>query len=874
MIEASAGIISAGEPSPADEDIIDESEMAQIDEDRLQELGMSLAGRREEWLTARRASGVEKRWMEDLDQYHGRDDSTKQAASMMESAEQGYPVLNRNSKPQRSTVYVNITRPKTNAFEARVANMVLPSDDRNWGLKPSPVPELVKAALAEAKQKANIAAQQNQASQQQTSPSPTPQGQPAPGQPPVDPNAQPATLSAQAAPAMPAPQGIAQSATAQPLTAQEKLEEADDRCKAMQNEIDDQLMDCQFNGECRKMLHDVCVLGTGILKGPIVVNRSRKAWSPMKHSKDKSVFVLEMVEEKKPASECVSPWNIITDPGCGDNPHNGRGIFEYRTMSTKQMRDLVGQPGYLEDQIAKVLEEGPQQEVYDSENDQRHKSDNAVKNTDKDHYQLWEYWGEFTPEDLRAAGVDIADSSTESISGCVIFVNQTVIKGFLNPIETGDLPYDFMNLELVDGSVWGYGVPFLMRPSQRVLNAAWRQLMDNSGLSVGPQIFMKRKGITPQDGIWQLTGRKVWLVDEDINPNDAFRTVDIQNHGQEIQQIIELAMKFADEEANIPAIAQGEKGNAPDTVGGITILMNSSNVVLGRIVKQFDDCITRPHLRRYYDWNMAYSDNALIKGDFQVDARGSSALLVRDMQAQSLMQLGQYQASPAISSLVNWEAWFKQVLKLQHIDPTDIMKTESEIAQMQSTPPSPPIQLAVEQAKGQNALQLQQAKSQAEAAQIQAEAAHEQQLLQTGGASPHQAQAMARIEQERIRASSSQTIESSRANAEAARAQKELEIAQQNGEYDIRKLELQREIAILEYTSKQNITLTQAKAQLAQSGMNNDTKKQLADAEIQLAQSEGDKDRTLDLHKHTSNVLAKNNTPSLVQDQMGLPNTP
>ena len=854
MIEASAGVISSGEPSPMTEDILDNQEMSKIDEEKLQELGLSLASRCEEWAVAKRASGVEKRWIEDLDQYHGRDDSTKQAASMMDSAEQGYPVLNQNAKPQRSTVYVNITRPKTNAFEARLANMLFPSDDRNWGLKPSPVPELIKAALMEAKAFAADPANQM----------PKP-GQPAQGQPPqgapVDPNAQAQQGIPNGMP--PVPQAIL--STMMPLTAQQKLAEATQKCNAMQDEIDDQLMECQFNGEGRKLLHDVSVLGTGILKGPIVINRSRKAWTPMQHSKDKSVFVLEIVEEKKPASECVSPWNILTDPGCGENPHNGRGIFEFKTVSSKQLRDLVNQPEYLEDQISKVLEEGPQKESYISEHNQRTKQDNAVQPQDHDHYQLWEYWGEFTPEDMRMAGVKVPDNSTEKVSGCVIFVNQTVIKGFLNPAETGDLPYDFMNCELVDGSVWGYGIPFLMRPSQKVLNAAWRQLMDNSGMSVGPQVFIKAKGITPADKIWQLTGRKIWLCDDDVNPKDAFAMVDVPNHGAEIQQIIELAMKFADEEASIPAIAQGEKGNAPDTVGGITILMNSNNVVLGRIVKQYDDSITRPHIRRYYDWNMAYSDNAAIKGDFQVDARGSSALLVRDMQSQALIQLGQYQQSPVISSFVNWESWFKQVLKLQHIDPTDIMKTEAEIAQLQAAPPAPPVQIAIEQLKGQNAMQQIQAKAQMESQQIAQEAAHEQQLLQTGGASPHMAQATARIEQERIRANTSSSIEASRANAEGARAEKELEIARQNGQFRIKEMELEREIALLKYSTAQNINLDKAKAQLAQSAMDNSTRKQLSEAEIQLATNQSAEDRALDLHKHTT---------SLVRDEMSTLTTP
>jgi len=840
MIEASAGIIDAGEPSPAMEDIVDQQEMTLIAEEKLELLGQSLASRRDEWVNARKASGVEKRWMEDLDQYHGRDSSTKQAASMMESAEQGYPITNQGNKPQRSTVYVNITRPKTNAVEARLANMLFPSDDRNWGLKPTPNPDLIRAAVVESQNK--------------------------PAEPAQAPQVQPGMPPQQAMPAMnPMAQAVQGIVEQEKQSAQDKLAEAERRCKAMQDEIDDQLTECQFNSEGRKLLHDCAVLGTGILKGPIVVNRVHKAWSPMKEGGDASVYVLEETEEKRPASEAVSPWNVFVDPSCGADHHAGIGLFEHSKVTGKQLRELIGQPGYLEHQIAKVLQEGPSDHSYESEHETRSRSDSGAKNIDEDAYDLWEYWGEFKPEDLRTAGVDVPNGSTESVSGCVIMVNQTVIKGFLNPNETGGLPYDFIQWEKVDGSVWGYGVPFLMRPSQRVLNAAWRQLMDNSGMTVGPQVFVKKRGVAPADGRWEITGRKVWLVDDDVNPADAFHAVDIPNHGQEIHQIIETAMRFADEEASVPQLAQGEKGNAPDTVGGMTILMNSSNVILGRMVKQYDDCITRPHLRRYYDWNMAYSDKANIKGDFTVDARGSSALLVRDMQSQSLLQLGQFQASPLIAPLVNWQEWFKQVLKLQHLDPTDIMKTEAEIAQLSQQPPQPPLQLQVEQMRQQGAMQLQQAKAQAEMQMIQIEAQQEQQALATGQATPHMAQAQAAIAREKIKASAMLQAEYSRAHAEEMRAQKELDIATQNGHLRIEELRLKKELALLDYSAKHNLTLEQVKANLAKTAMDNQTKKELAAAEIQLAQSESAAARQHDLHKHHN---------SLQRDMMSTPNTP
>lgn len=89
--------------------------------------GEALAKRRDARVAARGASGVEQRWLEDVIQYNGRDDATKVAASMMDAVDRGFPATSRAARPQRSTVFVNVTRPKTNAAEARLANMPCPT---------------------------------------------------------------------------------------------------------------------------------------------------------------------------------------------------------------------------------------------------------------------------------------------------------------------------------------------------------------------------------------------------------------------------------------------------------------------------------------------------------------------------------------------------------------------------------------------------------------------------------------------------------------------------------------------------------------------------------------------------------------------------
>ena len=94
---------------------VDPEEQRAKQEERLQTFGHNLAKQRDEWIRDRYSYGVDKRWLEDLDQYNSKDNVNRQASQMMTSVEQGYPVTTQHAKPTRSTVYIGMTRQKTNS---------------------------------------------------------------------------------------------------------------------------------------------------------------------------------------------------------------------------------------------------------------------------------------------------------------------------------------------------------------------------------------------------------------------------------------------------------------------------------------------------------------------------------------------------------------------------------------------------------------------------------------------------------------------------------------------------------------------------------------------------------------------------------------
>ena len=87
----------------------DPEERQRKQEEKLQAFGSTLGGQRDEWIRSRSSYGVDKRWIEDEDQYNAKDNIAKAASQMMTSVEQGYPVTTQMAKPHRST-YRKLTR--------------------------------------------------------------------------------------------------------------------------------------------------------------------------------------------------------------------------------------------------------------------------------------------------------------------------------------------------------------------------------------------------------------------------------------------------------------------------------------------------------------------------------------------------------------------------------------------------------------------------------------------------------------------------------------------------------------------------------------------------------------------------------------------
>lgn len=589
--------------------------MKRSEVDRMQGLFVQM---RDKWVQHRAQSGVERRWRKATDLYFGEREESDNA---LESTLRNGPPARKVQDGNRSRVVVNIVRPKVDQATARMCEILFPVDDRNWAIKPTPLPEMAERV---GDKRATV--------------------DPATGQ----------------------PTGLTADQEVKVI-----LEAAQQAAEGMQRAIDDNLTECGFNGQGRKMVEDGVRLGTGIMFGPFPSRTSSKVWLPQPDGTQ----VMEINEGIAPASERVDPWDVFFDPSCGNDHQAGRGVFRRRMVNRKALRKLVGLPGYDSDAIREVLRsesrcirvaEGriTRQPLYD------------------DSYELWEYHGEVEPDEMEALSERTGDPLTDVDFGVLVMVNDKVIGALPSWVADKSLPCDVWCWRKADDSPYGYGLPDELEHQQRVVNAAWRQVMDNGRNTMGGQIVMKKGMIIPVNNSYEITPNKIWLAKDELDDvRSAFSVFEFNSHLEELLGVANAAMTFADQESSMPQILGGQQGSAPETVGGMVMLYNNASGVLRQRVKLYDDSVTRPHISRYYDWHMANNEDPAIKGDYEVDARGSTALVERDIQNQALLNLANITNNPRYIPHLKEREELKAILKAFKVNPEELMKDEETVQQ-------------------------------------------------------------------------------------------------------------------------------------------------------------------------------------------------
>lgn len=534
----------------------------------------------------------EMEWLEDIRQYKGLyDPSVKIPAD-------------------QSKVYPKITRSKLNIVLSRLHEMLFPETERNFEIEPTPDPKIDKDIVMQIAQSLV-------------------QRDPETGQP-VVPTAEQLRLAIQ--------------------------KYAASSCEKMLEVIDDQFIEMDYKEEVKEVLRSGLKYGTGIIKGPMVTKRTKRKWEPTIGGDYEELMETEDVPELKN----IRLWDFYPDMAVTDYK-NVDHVYERHVFRKHDVRKLMKRKGFYADIIEEYLKTHPDGDYTPeswevdlqvieveagSGNDGTQKQTiitsggtdttrSTYRKTGKK-YVVLERWGYVDGSDLAACGCDVPDVTLEYGANVWLLGNK-VIKAVLYDGAI-DL-YKLFYYEKDETSIFGDGLPRIVRHSQIAVASAARMVLDNGACVAGPQVEVNVSLLHPDADITSFYSRKIWPREgrgvEAQYP--ALRAINVESHIDELLSIIKLFKDLGDEETTLPTWLINQVGNNESA-------QNASNrsatitVSIKDIAKHFDS-FTERVIQDMYSWNMEFNPRTDIKGDYTCKAIASESLVMKEIRMQALTQL-------------------------------------------------------------------------------------------------------------------------------------------------------------------------------------------------------------------------------------------
>ena len=566
---------------------------------------------------------IENKWVDALRQYKG-----------VYSPD----VLSRINK-HRAKAYIRITRAKVRTIDSRLSDLLFPANgDKNWSIEPTPIPEFSDSKMA-----AIIQLWKEESGQDAT------------------------------------------RETLELLMG----EEAKKQARKMSKVIEDQLIELKYREIMRNVIHSGNVYGTGVLKGPLVAITENHQYYKQVDKNGKKTWALQEHDIITPFIEYVRIWDIYPDMS-SENLDDCRYIVQRRKMDKHEIIGLSKRSDFDSEVILKYLEEFPdgdyQKMGFETElsslGDIIEAQDAAGSNSKK--YEVLEFWGYVDAHDLEAHGVEIPFEKKSQIElmANLWVMGDHVIKATLSPVEGIKWPYFFYYYDKDETSLFGEGIPSIMKDIQDLVNSSFRAMLDNAAISAGPQVEVNLDLLSEDEDPRDFYPFKVWLrTGEGADAsNPAIRQLQIQTNSADYLNMIELFRTYGDEITSIPRTMWGEPtGTNARTSGGISMLLGQANITIKDQVKNFDDGITKPFITALYYWNMQFNADEDIKGDYAVCARGSSSLIAKEVRSQSLIQFAQMTSNEMDMGTVKRPAMIRAIADTLDLSGENLVFSDKEI---------------------------------------------------------------------------------------------------------------------------------------------------------------------------------------------------
>jgi len=589
-----------------------------IDEAKLDELGTTLFRNWGVYVTDRKM--IEERWLRNL----------RQVRKIYD------PEILANIPSDRSKAYPGVTQWMVRGTIARLMQMLWPATEKNYGIKPSPLPDLSQDQLQQ-------------------------------------------VLDALVA--MKAQGGDPAQVRLDDVEIEKAITEfASGKAERMEIKVQDDLEEMEFVTLARKVVKAAVTYNCGIAVGPLHEKVQARKWQQNPYT---GKYEAVTFDKFKPLFEYLSPWDHYVDL-TATSVNKQDGTFDRHIMMRSEVEALAQRPDFLSERVMKYLRDHPtgnyKAQWWESVIKGEPKSATApVATRESRKFEALSYWGAVSGHDLKAAGIDIADDKVGStFHANAWMLDNCVIKLKLAPFGSTIKHHHYFIFEDDDLSILGNGQCDVLRDSQLSICETARAALDNMSV-IGPMVEVNMDLLTPgQDTV--IKKHKTWYREGEGQAASlpAVRNINVDSHLTELQALIGMFMGFAEKESGLPAPSVGDVSGggseALRTSKNASMFLGAAALPIRDTVRNYDS-FTISAISALVAWNQKYDPNPSRDGDHNIIARGSTSLIAKEVLSTNL---NEFRASitPDEMPHLKTRAMLKARMKVNDLPLDELMEDE------------------------------------------------------------------------------------------------------------------------------------------------------------------------------------------------------
>ena len=502
----------------------------------------------------------------------------------------------------RSKAYPGITQWMVRGTIARLLQMLFPMTEKNYGVRPSAMPELSMEQLQEVLDKLVAAKTQ--------------------GADPNDPNAQAPTLT---------DEEIEKAI----------LEFAKGKAERMELKIEDDLQEMGFINLARLVVRSAVIYNIGVLKGPLHRVVKKRTWSQNPFT---GKYEAKEVDGYKPLFEFLPVWSYYPDLTAVSIDKQD-GTFERHVMTRAQVEELADRPDFFRERVLEYLADHSAgnwipQSWENTIKGEVKSAQSTVSGKESRKFAVLSYWGNVTGEEAAGAGISVKEEDLgRSFHVNAWTIDDYVIKCRLAPLGNTIKHHHVFVFEDDDLSILGAGQCDVLRDSQMAICESARAVLDNMSV-IGPMVEINDDLVTPGQN---LTIRKHMTIHREGEGQmaniPAVRNINIESHITELIALINMFMGFAEKESGLPPPSVGDMSGggseALRTTKNASMFLGAAALPIRDTVRNYD-VFTMSMISALVAWNRKYDPNPTRDGDYNVVARGSTSLVAKEVMSGAL----------------------------------------------------------------------------------------------------------------------------------------------------------------------------------------------------------------------------------------------